>query len=59
METIRVEPKTRFKSEPVLNFLKKMNVKSNIYKEPTKKQVLIGIERGTKETSLYLKGNSN
>ena len=56
METIIVEPKSKSESEAILYFLKKIKVKANIYKEPTKKQVLKSIENGVKETSLYLKG---
>lgn len=56
METIIVEPKSKSESKAILDFLKKINVKANIYKEPTKKEVLKSIEQGAKETSLYLKG---
>jgi hypothetical protein len=56
METIIVEPKSKSGSEAVLSYLKKINVKANIYKEPTKKQVLKSIEKGAKETNLYLNG---
>jgi hypothetical protein len=56
METIIAKPKSRSESKAILDFLKKMKVKVNIYKEPSKKEVLKSIEQGAKETSLYLKG---
>ncbi|MEP6584982.1 MAG: hypothetical protein ABJA90_11985 [Ginsengibacter sp.] len=54
METIIAEPNRKSESKAILDFLKKINVKANVYKEPSKKDILKSIERGAKETSLYL-----
>ena len=56
METIIAKPRSRSESKAILDFLKKINVKANIYKEPSKKEILKSIEQGAKETSLYLEG---
>ena len=56
METIIAEPKSKSESKAILDFLKKLKVKANIYKEPTTKEILKSIEQGAKETSLYLEG---
>jgi hypothetical protein len=56
METIIIRPKSVTKSKLVIDFLKKEKIKAEIYKEPTKAAVLKGIEKGAKETSLFLKG---
>ncbi len=56
METIIAEPKSKSESKAILDFLKKIKVKANIYREPSKKEILKSIERGAEETSLYLKG---
>jgi hypothetical protein len=56
METIIIRPGTTAKSKLVLNFLKKERIKAEVYKEPTREQILKGIEKGAKETALYLKG---
>lgn len=56
METIIIRSNNTAKSKIVLDFLKKEKIKAEVYKEPTKEQILKGIERGAKEVSLYLKG---
>jgi len=56
METIIVKPKTTTELKAVLDVLRKMKVKAQLYKEPTKQQVLSSIEKGAKEVSSYLKG---
>lgn len=56
METIIAKPKSKSESKAILDFLKKMKVKANIYKEPSKKEVLKSIGQGARETRLYLKG---
>jgi hypothetical protein len=58
METIIIRPKSVTKSKLVIDFLKKENIKAEIYKEPTKTAILKGIEKGAKETSLFLKGKT-
>ena len=56
METIIAQPRSKSESKAILDFLKKIRVKANIYKEPSKKEILKNIEQGAKETSLYLEG---
>ncbi len=56
METIIIRPGTTAKSKMVLNFLKKEKIKAEVYKEPTREQILKGIEKGAKEVSFYRKG---
>ncbi len=56
METIIAEPRSKSESKAILDFLRKMNVKANVYKEPLKKDVLKSIEQGAKETRLYIEG---
>lgn len=56
METIIAEPRSKSESKAILDFLREMNVKANVYKEPLKKDVLKSIEQGAKETRLYIEG---
>ncbi len=56
METIVAEPRSKSESKVILDFLKKINVKANVYKDPSKKQILKNIEKGAKETRLYIDG---
>ncbi len=57
METIIAEPKTKSESKAILDFLKQIKVKANVYKEPSKKDILKNMEQGANETSLYINGN--
>lgn len=56
METIIIKPDNSRQYREVVDFLKKMKVKSQIYKEPSKQQVLGSIEKGAKEASAFIKG---
>jgi len=56
METIIVKPNNSRQYREVVDFLKKMKVKTEIYKEPSKKEILKSIENGAKDVALYLKG---
>ena len=56
METIIVKPKTVSESKAVLDFLKKTRIKTEVYKEPSKKDILDSIEQGAREVQSYLKG---
>jgi hypothetical protein len=56
METIIVKPKNEFESKAVLDFLKKTRIKAEIYKEPSRKEILNSIEQGAREVQLYLNG---
>ena len=56
METIIVKPKTASELKEVLGLLRKMKVKTELYKERTNKEILSSIEGGAKSASAYLKG---
>ena len=56
METIIATPKNKAEAKAIIEFLKKMKVKADIYNEPTKTQVLKSIEQGAKEAKLYAEG---
>lgn len=56
METIIVKPKNADQAKEVLNVLKKMKVKAEVYHDRTKEEILRGIEQGAKEVSEYLQG---
>ncbi len=56
MDTIIIKPKTDGELKAVLDFLKKIKIKAEVYKEPTKKEILDSIEQGAKEVSRHLKG---
>ena len=56
METIIIKPSSAAKTRLVLDFLKKEKISAKVYKEPTKDEILEGIEAGAKEVKLYLAG---
>ena len=56
METIIIKPKSDEELKEVLAVLKKMNVKTEVYKERTKEEILDSIERGAKEAADYMEG---
>ncbi|MDQ6756353.1 MAG: hypothetical protein M3004_05410 [Bacteroidota bacterium] len=56
METIIVKPKNSNEYNEVLTLLRKMKVKTEIYKERSKTEILTSIEKGAKEAKLYLQG---
>ena len=56
METIIVKPSTSSQYREVIDFLKKMKVRTMIYKEPSKQEVLKSIEKGAKDAALFIKG---
>jgi hypothetical protein len=56
METIIIKPSSAAKSKLVLDFLKKEKISAKVYKEPTKDEILEGIEAGAKEVKLYMAG---
>ncbi len=56
METIIIKSKDSRKTKMVLDFLKKNRMKAEVYPEPTKEQILDGIEAGAKEVAAFLKG---
>ena len=56
METIIVKPKNDEEAKEVLALLKKMKVKTEVFKERTKEEILNSIERGAKEVADYKAG---
>jgi hypothetical protein len=56
METIIVKPRSDRQYKEVISFLKKIRVKAEIYKEPSKEQVLKNIEKGAKNAAAFIKG---
>jgi ADP-heptose:LPS heptosyltransferase len=56
METIIAKPSSSRQYREVVDFLKKKKVKTEIYKEPSKAQVLKSIEKGAKETAAFIIG---
>jgi cell division protein FtsX len=56
METIIVKPKNPEQAKVVLEVLKKLKVKTEVYPDRTKKEILNGIEQGAKEAAEYFQG---
>lgn len=56
MDTIIVKPRSNNEYREVMLLLKKLKVKTEIYKERTKGEILKSIETGAKEAALFLKG---
>ncbi len=56
METIIVKSKDSKKTKALLDFLKKNRIKAEVYPEPTKEEILKGIERGAKDAAAFIKG---
>ena len=55
MDTIIVKPKSSNEYKEVIMLLRKLKVKTEIYKERPKNKILKSIERGANEASLFLK----
>jgi excinuclease UvrABC nuclease subunit len=58
METIIVQPKSSSEYKAVLDVFKKMKVKTKLYKEPAKAEILNLVEKDAKEAASYLKGKT-
>jgi cell division protein FtsX len=56
METIIVKPKNAEQAKEVLEVLKKLKIKTEVYPDRTKEEILNGIEQGAKEAAEYLQG---
>ena len=54
MDTIIVKPRSNNEYREVMLLLKKLKVKTEIYKERTKGEILKSIETGAKEAALFL-----
>lgn len=56
MDTIIVKPRSSDEYKEIITLLRKLKVKTEIYKSRSKSEILKSIEKGAKETSLFLKG---
>ncbi len=56
MDIIIVKPKSNDEYKEVIKLLRKLRVKTEVYKERSKDDILNSIEKGAKEASLYLQG---
>ena len=56
METIIVKPSSGRQYKEIVDFLKKMKVKTEVYKSPSKKEVLATIEKSAKSAAAFMKG---
>lgn len=59
MDTIIIKPKNTVEYKEVLDILRKLKVKTEIYKSPTKNQVLKSIENGARSAVSFLNGNTD
>lgn len=55
MDTIIVKPRSSDEYKEVITLLRKLKVKTEIYKSRSKNEILKSIEKGAKEVSLFLK----
>ncbi len=58
MDTIIVKPKSTNEYKEVLSMLRKLKVKTEIYKASSKDEILKNIEKGAKSTAAFLKGKT-
>lgn len=56
MDTIIVKPKSEAELQQVLDVLQKMNVPAELYRAPSKDEVLASVEKGAEEAAAYIKG---
>ncbi|GAA4747918.1 hypothetical protein [Flavisolibacter ginsenosidimutans] len=56
MDTIIVKPKNAEQAREVLQVLKQMKVKIEIYPDRTKDEILDSIQRGAKQAADFIKG---
>ncbi|MEP6628311.1 MAG: hypothetical protein ABJA32_10025 [Ginsengibacter sp.] len=59
MNTIIVKPRNTDEYNEILTMLRKLKIKTEIYKSPTKTQVLKSIEDGARSAAAYLNGNAS
>lgn len=59
MDTIIVKPKNTVEYKEILEILRKLKVKTEVYKTPSKSQVLNTIEAGAKSAASYLNGKTS
>lgn len=58
MDTIIVKPRSKDEYTEVISLLRKMKIKTEIYKARSKDEILKSIKSGAKEASLFLKGKA-
>lgn len=51
-----MRPKSSSEFKAVITLLKKMKVKTEVYEEPSREEILKNIEKGAKSASRYLSG---
>jgi cell division protein FtsX len=56
METIIVKPRNEEEAKEILSLLRKMKVKTEVYEERTKTEILNSIERGAEEVADAIAG---
>ena len=56
METIIVKPRSSKEAKEILAVLKKMKVKTEVYEDRTKEEILDCLEKGFKEVAAYKQG---
>ncbi|MEO6455020.1 MAG: hypothetical protein ABIN97_13140 [Ginsengibacter sp.] len=56
MDTIIVKPKSANEYKEVITLLRKLKIKTEVYKERSRNEILKSIEKGAKEAALYLQG---
>ena len=56
MDTIILKPKNNSEYKEIITLLRKLKIKTEIYKEPTKEELLETIEKGAKSAASFLKG---
>ena len=56
MDTIIVKPRDNNEYKEVITLLRKLKVKTEVYKERSKNEILKSIEKGSKEAASYLQG---
>ena len=58
MDTIIVKPRSSNEYKEVITLLRKMRIKTEIYKDPSEEEILKSIEKGAKRAALFLKGKA-
>ena len=58
MDTIIIKPKNTTEYKEVLTILRRFKIEADIFKAPSKNQILKNIENGAKSTSSFLKGKT-
>ena len=56
MDSIIVKPKNNTEYKEVITLLRKLKVKTEVYKDRSKNEILMSIEKGAKEAALYIQG---